>query len=249
MSEIAGHRFAAGHAAENTATAAMCAQRLAEFGLHWVECDVIETRQPTRESGLVLAHDDTLCRLTQEPAAPRISDLTLEEALGFVILEDERLATPAQCVPYVSGMNKIWDVKGAFSDEGLLCLGDTLVQYEVQGESVISSFEHLNILAMQRLFPQFAGFVAAGEGEDPRKIVDIALTADAQGITVHHSLLNVAYPLARNEGLRVITYTINSPKLMEQISNDYPETVICTDHPGLFIGATALSDRQVCSIY
>ena len=70
MTRIFGHRGASGYAPENTIAAFRLA---AETGADGVELDV----QMTRDGKLVVAHDETVDRVSN--GTGRIADLTLKE--------------------------------------------------------------------------------------------------------------------------------------------------------------------------
>lgn len=230
---VVAHRGASGHAPENTMAAF---RRAVEMGARFIETDI----HLTRDAQLVAIHDLTLERTTNgtgmvkqytlehlrqldagawfapEFAGERIP--TLDEILGF--------AREADIVFYLElKADAAWGVEHA--------LINALRRAEEAARTVVLSFHTNSLSTVTRLDPTLlTGHLMEQVASDA---VERAARAGARQIAPHvDSVTPELVEKAHDEGLQVVTWTVNEPARMREmmaagvdgIMTDYPDRLV-----------------------
>ena len=232
--KVWAHRGASAYAPENTREAFSLAVRQGADG---VELDV----QMTRDGELVVAHDETIDRVSD--GSGYIKDFTLEELKRhhFNKLHPE-------CED--SAMPTLKEVYELLLDTGLTVnveIKSGIIQYEGIEEKVLaltkemsmedrviySSFYHPSLVLLKKLDPSVTtgllysdGLIdAAGYGKD---IVGV----DALHPALYHMQDKELIPSARARGLKLHVWTVNGREEMELLAGLGIDAII-TNHPDI----------------
>lgn len=225
---VIGHRGAAGLIDENTLESLQLAIQL---GVDCVEFDV----RRTADNMLVLHHDDSLLRITNDDFVirnTRLSDIKrLRTKNGNTIIE------LSEALKLAGSTTVVIDVKDVGSSDMLLKTCRLFPKASVR----ISSFSLQELLAIQQLEPNAQLFYASYR--QPLRDISIIRHHNFIGLTVNHRWL-LANPLiylrARKNGLKIITYPVN--KLYSKFEQllwcrlimrlfDPNVVQLCTDYP------------------
>jgi glycerophosphoryl diester phosphodiesterase len=211
-----GHRGAGGMAPENTLSSfAMAVQQ----GVDGIELDIHWAHDT-----LWVIHDDTLNRTTN--AKGTLSDHTADALRQFDAGNGDRIPTLAEvfaATPPHVGINI--ELKGT----GCVAPLAALLREQGDRDVLVSSFRHHELADFHRLAPQIA--VGPLFSRWQRDAWDIA--SQLQAWSVHLAARLVTRPrvdTAHAKGLRLLTYTVNSPAAAKRLMN-YGVDGIFTDFP------------------
>ena len=232
MTRIFGHRGASGYAPENTLEAFRLA---AEMGADGVELDV----QMTRDGELVVAHDETVDRVSD--GTGRITDLTLTE-LKKLHFNRTHPEYPEATIPTLG------EVFGLLKPTKLdinIELKNSLIDYQGLERRVIdlaadafdlnrvifSSFNHASMLRVKAIDPRLVcGLLYEASLIEPWEYAS-RLGMDA----LHPHFAEVITPggncrKAHEAGILVHTWTVNSPEVMAAVMKEKADILI-TNYP------------------
>ena len=234
MTRVFGHRGASGYAPENTIEAFRLA---AETGADGVELDV----QMTRDGELVVAHDETIDRVSDGTGL--IAGLTLKElkkhrfnrthpeytdAVIPTLAEVFELLRPTQLVINIELKNSLIDYPG------LERRAIDLAAKEFDLDRVIfSSFNHASMLRVKAIEPQLiCGLLYEASLIEPW---EYALRLGMDALHPHYS--EVITPggncrKAHEAGILVHTWTVNDPEAMAVVMREKADIMI-TNYPDL----------------
>ncbi len=234
MTRIFGHRGASGYAPENTIAAFRLA---AETGADGVELDV----QMTRDGKLVVAHDETVDRVSN--GTGRIADLTLKElkklnfnrthpeceAAEIPMLEEVfELLRSTELSINIELKNSLIDYPGL--EKRVIDL--TMKQFDPD-RIIFSSFNHASMLRVKAIDPRLVcGLLYEASLIEPWEYA-MRLGMDA----LHPQYAEVITPggncrKAHEAGIRVHTWTVNDPEVMAEVLREKADILI-TNYPDL----------------
>ena len=234
MTRIFGHRGASGYAPENTIEAFRLA---AETGADGVELDV----QLTRDGELVVAHDETIDRVSNGNG--RIADMTLKElkklhfnrthpeytdAVIPTLAEVFELLRPTQLVINIELKNSLIDYQGMEKR-----VVDLAAQAFDLNRVIFSSFNHASMLRVKAIEPQLVcGLLYEASLIEPWEYA-LRLGMDA----LHPHFAEVITPggncrKAHEAGILVHTWTVNDPEIMAAVMREKADIMI-TNYPDL----------------
>ena len=229
---IFAHRGASGAAPENTLEAFDLAVRM---GAHGVELDV----HVCRSGELVVAHDETVDRVSDGTGAIRDLSLTELKSLVFsrthpeygnvrlpLLSEVFRMLRPTGLLINIELKNSIVD----YPDLERKVLEETAREFDL-GRVIFSSFNHRSMLRMKRLNPS----VPCGLLYDAAMVRpwEYAKKLGMDAIHPHFSEVLLAGSEcddAHRAGIRVNTWTVNNPEDMDAVLRAGADILI-TNYP------------------
>lgn len=232
MTKIFGHRGASGYAPENTIEAFRLA---AEMGADGIELDV----QMTRDGELVVAHDETVDRVSD--GRGRIADLSLKELKQFrfnrthpeygeatipTLGEVFELLKPTKLEINIELKNSLVDYPGL--EKRVIDL--TVSKFD-PGRVIYSSFNHASMMRIKAIDPRLmCGLLYEASLIEPWEYA-VRLGMDA----LHPQYAEVITPggncrKAHNAGVSVHTWTVNEPEVMKKVLMEKADVII-TNYP------------------
>ena len=232
MTRIYGHRGASGYAPENTIEAFRLA---AETGADGIELDV----QMTRDGELVVAHDETVDRVSD--GTGRIADLTLKElkklhfnrthpeytkAVIPTLKEVFELLRPTELDINIELKNSLIDYPGL--EKRVISLAAESFDLD---RIIFSSFNHASMLRVKAIDPGLVcGLLYEASLIEPWEYAR-RLGMDA----LHPHYAEVITPggncrKAHEAGIRIHTWTVNSPEMLEAVLREKADILI-TNYP------------------
>jgi glycerophosphoryl diester phosphodiesterase len=218
------HRGASGHAPENTLAAFELAIRM---GADFIELDV-----QLAQDELIVFHDDRLERTTNGRGTVR--GKTLAELRSFDAGQGERIPLLTEVLELTAGAVGVnVELKGPGTAEMTVRLLSTYAAGVGWDRFIVSSFGRNALNEVARLEPKVPiGVLTKRPGES-----DLAFARSIGAFSIHPDHRFVNGPLidrARDAGLRVIPYTVNSPREIDLLQTlgaygvftDYPELVV-----------------------
>lgn len=217
--KLIGHRGAAGVALENTLEGFKKAQ---DIGVDAVEFDI----RLTKDGKFVLSHDADISRVSDSPLL--VEHESLETLLAVKLHNGESIPTLEQALDLSLSVPIVIDVKGKAWAQPLVRV---LRRYPEKSIAVIS-FNAAELITFHRLMPEVPTFII--DNKRPFYAIERARRAGLTGVDLSYWVLNpITYWAARNAGLEVITYTINTRWVAKFITMFFPDISITTDSPHL----------------
>lgn len=234
--QIQAHRGASAYAPENT----LPAFRLAvEMNADGIECDI----HLTRDKQFVVCHDDSIDRTSDGKG--KIEDLTLAEikAHDFGAKFDEKFRgttapTLREMLDVVKGMNpvniEIKDFGARFDrDESLNAFYAILREYDILGNTIVSSFEAPILKRLKELHPDVYTCLLYS------RRVGAAAYAQSIGCSAIHpefgKLTKGTVKSAHRRGMKVNCWTVNKEKDVRRMVEMGCDGII-TNFPDVAIG-------------
>lgn len=234
MTRIFGHRGASGYAPENTIEAFRLA---AETGADGVELDV----QMTRDGELVVAHDETIDRVSN--GTGRIADLTLAELKKLRFNRTH----PEYTMAVIPTLGEVFELLRPTGLDINIELKNSLIDYPGLEKRVVSlaadlfdldrvifsSFNHASMLRVKAIDPRLVcGLLYEASLIEPWEYAR-RLGMDA----LHPQYAEVITPggscrKAHEAGIRVHTWTVNNPEVMAAVLQEKADILI-TNYPDL----------------
>lgn len=229
MPLVIAHRTCRGHAPENTLAGI---SKAIEFGADAVEFDV----RCTADGVPVLLHDATVDRMT-DGAGP-LNALTLA-ATRSLNAGGEPVPTLAEAIEAAKGrISLVIELK----EDGIEPQVVEVVRAHdaaVHGCAVYSFLPNA-LAAVRRLEPRLPCALLAASIDDPDETLDAALSINAQGLSVLHTLVDerlIAKTLRRS--LRLYCWTVNEEPDMRRLAllgvdgiiSDYPDKLLTALQP------------------
>ncbi len=219
--KIVGHRGGAGLALENTLSA-LRAGILA--GADYLEFDV----RLTKDNQVILSHDETLERLTDDPRL--IRNLSLHELHQIKLKNGEVMPLLADAIRLADKTPVIIEIK----DDGMARLVLRIVDEFPDANVTIVSFKHREIALVKHLSPKTKAYVSSRT--NPFDLAYVAQAIGADGLVLNFWILNpLTYYYCLNNHLDIMVYTIDSRFLAYFIHFFYPQVMICTNYPQYFV--------------
>jgi glycerophosphoryl diester phosphodiesterase len=222
MTQIIGHRGAAGLALENSPASIKAALALP---IDTIELDL----RRTGDGELVVIHDRHTGRVANHKVY--VSEVSLKELQAIPLHNGEHLMSLDETLQLIDNQKHIViDIKISGIAEELA----RIIAKHPKTTFTISSRKYNELEAIHELLPDLP-FLAQSH-VSPTEVVHDAHQLHATGISINKWLLNpYIYHLAKRAGLKVYVYTVNHPWLMWYISQFYPDVVVYTDHPERFL--------------
>ena len=221
--KIFGHRGAAGLVAENTLESIIEALK---YNVDGIEIDV----HRCKSGELVVIHDETLQRTTNGKG--KVSELTWQELSKYRTIDGYKIPTlnqvldivDAQCVVNVElkGIGTALPVVELLEQQ----IKNTKWEYD---HFVVSSFDHSQLVQIKSKTSMFKLGVLT-EKNIP-SILNVAKTLEA--FSVHppiYSLQQKEVAMAKEEGFKVYTWTVNDSSMIET-SKTWKIDAVITDFP------------------
>jgi len=227
---IVAHRGASSLAPENTMAAVY---KALELGIPWVEIDV----HRTRDSVLVILHDETLDRTTNgkgEVARKRLNELAELDAGSWFgpefagepipTLEEVLLACKDKAVVLI-------ELKGARTEKLTV---ELVRELDMTDQVIIQSFDHQAVAKAKTLAPEIPTFILVRQDNNAQGLVNTAKFYNADGIGIRRNLLTPELiVLAHEESLVIIPWTVDDPTEMKEflqlgvdgIITNYPQVL------------------------
>jgi glycerophosphoryl diester phosphodiesterase len=236
---IIGHRGASAHAPENT----MAAFRLAmEVGADGIEFDV----RLSRDGIPVVVHDDNLRRTGLDPH--RVSDLSAAELKQIDVgkwfdptsFANEHLPTLKDVLNLfetTSGLLYL-EMKSAGSEREQLARGcsEALNESNLKHRVIVECFDLASIQLLKDIDPSiktaalFELRICRPASRDGHRLVEDALAVSASEIALHHRLADPkTVALAKQEGLRVVVWTVDDANWIRRAKSDGIDALITND--------------------
>lgn len=215
--KIIGHRGAAGLALENTLESIRVAK---EIGVDAIEIDV----RLTSDKHFVLCHDHTVGRVSKHNHIIKNHKISQLEQLD--LHNGENLPSLSDALREAGETPFVIEVKG--SGWGRF-LAEYLVNHEIK-DSTIISFSHNDLAFLKRKCPSVQTFSI--ERTKAFEAIQLAKQNHFTGVDFNYWLLNpLTYWLAKRKNLKIIVYTVNSPRIAWLLSKFFPDIGITTDFP------------------
>lgn len=215
---IIGHRGAAGLALENSEDSLRAALK---HDMDAIEFDI----HRTRDGHLVVLHDRHTGRIANKRLY--VNKVTLAELQSLKLKNGQRIMTLEEV------LRLIGDKKPVVIDIKDLGCADELLRLLAAYPKVQASFTSLKYSELEKLHaarPDLPIFVR--DLLNPFEIIQTARRLHAQGVSLNMWLINpLTYRLAKQRGLELRVYTVNSPRLARFFRKFYPDIVIYTNHP------------------
>jgi glycerophosphoryl diester phosphodiesterase len=212
-----GHRGAAGHAPENTLLAI---ERAFALGVNSFEVDVRNVH-----GELIIFHDDTVDRITT--ASGRLSDFSIEELRSLDLGEGQKIPFLREilcALPPETNINL--ELAGYdTAKETLEIISDCNID---QNRVLISSFLHPELEIVRSFNSEIK--IATLIGHHP---CDIGFARDLQSYAINYQrdYFNAdAVKMAKDAGFRVMVYTVNDPRDMQDMKEMGVDAIFC-DYP------------------
>lgn len=205
---VIGHRGAMGHAPENTLQAIQIAL---DIGVDWIEIDVYAV-----ENEMVVIHDDDVDRTTNGHGP------VMEHSLADLRKLD---AGNGQQIPLLSEVVNLIDAKVGLNIElkgpgtaapVINYLNTQLPPHWAADQILLSSFDHLELLAAKRLSPVYNRAPLFWNGEIDYDFV----MRELEAVCINPSLRMVNQTIvdeAHSNGLAVLVYTVNEKADIERM--------------------------------
>lgn len=221
--QIIGHRGARGLAPMNTKAAIKAALKA---GVDWVEFDV----RRTKDNKVVLMHDSHTARVALRPR--RISRTNYSKLAAAKTYSKESIATITEAFAAIGGKAKInVEIKSKGCAETIVDHIERMVKAGAPyNHFLISSFNVERLREVHRLNAQIP--LALLHGIHPGKFLKVrALRLSAVGFW-RKRLPKKIIEQAKIRHLPVYVYTVNKPKLAEQLAAKGVDRIV-TDRPDL----------------
>lgn len=231
MTQIIGHRGAAGVDLENTIPSFQAA---IDIGVSTFEFDV----HITKDNQFVVCHDDNLMRVSTGNG--HIKDLTYAELQKIPLKNGATVPLLSEVLDLARKHHiaVIVEVKIRQELEALCELLDTYQDLDM----TVASFKHDAIASIRKLRPDYRLYLA--ESHHPVEVLQKAKAMKVQGIDLNYKLLNpLTYIMAKHWKLNIMVYTVNNPWIKRAIALIYPNVAICTDHPERFVERSSYHER------
>lgn len=222
---ITSHAACKGHAPENTLAGIRAALKY--------KADAIEIDLHCTSDGVpVLIHDETLDRTTDGTGA--VNALTLRQARKLDAGKGERIPTLKEVLDAVDGRALlVLEIKGRDTEKEILAVVRRAKALE---RCVVHSFSPKVVGRIRELEPRMpASLLTGGPGvDDPKKLFDLALSLNAQGVAINHDVVTPQLVRAAHlRELRVSTWTVDLEKDVRRvvragvdaITTNYPDRV------------------------
>jgi len=206
------HRGASGHATENTLLAF---QMAVEMGADGIECDIRETR----DGHLVIFHDATLKRMTNQSQA--IARCPLTQLAQMSLRKGIDTPRPEENIPELSQLFEAikspcllnLEIKKA-TPEKLL---DQVYRYHAQKRVLLSSFEGALLSKIRSLDSEIAiGYLL--EKEVTTAMVKKAKAIGARSLHLHvKKITKKVIERVHGEGFHLYVYTVDDPGGMARL--------------------------------
>jgi glycerophosphoryl diester phosphodiesterase len=222
---VTSHAACKGHAPENTLAGIRAALK---YKADAIEIDL----HCTRDGVPVLIHDETVDRTT-DGAGP-IAALTLRQARKLDAGKGERIPTLREVFETVSGHSlMVLEIKARNIEEEVLAV---VKRARALDYCVVHSFSPKIVERIRKLEPRMpASLLTGGPGvADQKKLFDLALSINAQGIAVNHDVVTAQLVRAAHlRELRFSAWTADLEKDVRRlaragvgaITSNYPDRV------------------------
>jgi len=222
---ITSHAACKGHAPENTLAGIRAALR------H--KADAIEIDlHCTRDAVPVLIHDETVDRTTGGTGP--IAGLSLRQARALDAGRGERIPTLREVLDTVRGRAlMVLEIKAFDIEPEVLAV---VRRAKALDWCAVHSFQPRVVRRVRKLEPRMpCSLLTGGPGvKDPKKLFDIVLSINAQGVAVHHEAVTPKLVRAAHlRELRFSTWTVDRridtrrvcAAGVDAITTDYPDRV------------------------
>lgn len=185
----------------------------------------------TSDGVIVVMHDHTTRRTATENVA--IQDTTFQRLQEIVLRDGQPIPTLEQVLQHAGKQTIYIDIKAKGCAEPLLRLTQRFPKLHI----VYASFHQSELLRIRELAPDAETFLYIRKEDTyflprPIKMIKTALSIGATGIAIDKLYLNPGiYKLAKQVGLQMYTYSINSGRTAQLVSRLYPGVDIATKHP------------------
>jgi glycerophosphoryl diester phosphodiesterase len=220
---VLAHRGASAAARENTVAAFVEARRVGADG---VELDV----RRSADGALVVHHDTGIA------GAGPIAMLEVADLPSFVPLLDAAIAACGELLVDI----ELKDLPGEPGwDPGYplaAMVAGFVVEQELAGRVVVSSFELAAVDAVRRLEPAIATAWLTPSGFDQAAALESVVAAGHRALRPHHSAVTAGLvAAAHSSGIRIVTWTVDEPGRMAEMAVAGVDGLI-TNHPDLARG-------------
>ena len=219
MVKVVGHRGAAGEEPENTIRSVV---KAIECGADFVEVDV----RSTKDSVLVLLHDETLDRTTNGSGLLR--EYTFNEIRNLDAGKGERIPRVEEVLDVIKGKCKLLlELKEIGWEKGLF---DIVKRKGMLDDVIFISFYKECVEVLKELGAE-VGIIFS---KRPYEYLKYAKDLGLKFVAPHYRLVDEEFlSIAKEYGLNVNVWTINDVSLMEKfiklkvfaITSDYPCTL------------------------
>lgn len=219
---VIAHRGGAGLAPENTLKSLQAGK---QAGADALECDI----QITKDSELILCHDDTLLRIAGK--STKIADLTLKEINLVVTHSGEPIPTLAEALETAGDTPLVIEGKGTGWAKPLA----KELSAHVGTKPMVISGDHPELFIFSKEAPGYETF--AINDHAPFNAIHSAKLLGLSGISTGFSHYNpFLYWYCKRYNLRMITSPINKPRYVRFFHFFYPQVMITTDFPNKIKG-------------
>ncbi len=235
--KVVAHRGYSGHYPENTMLAF---RKAVEAGCDGIELDVHETK----DGHLVVIHDETIDRTTN--GTGRICDMTLAElkqynaaALWEGIYEPEEIPTFDEYCAWAATQDIYTNIEiktdTTFYPDIEQKTWDTIVKYGLEKKVLFSSFNHITLVRMQKIVPDYVELGALIFEDTGARVFTGEFCKESGFQCLHPSMkiLNEEIVKSCNDnGIKLNVWTVNDMKGLEQLQRWNCESII-TNFPGV----------------
>lgn len=206
-------------------------QAARELGFTHLELDV----HLTRDGVPIVMHDPTVSRMTGQKG--RICRMTLEELRRLRVAGSEPIPTLEEALALVRGQ---MIVNVELKQSGRLYPGleeavaKTIAALDMSSEVIVTSFDHFSLVEFRRHMPETAlGPIVYGTSSD---LFHWMRQMEARYLSIKYTYLTPSLIRAcKEEGIRLIAWTVNDRAAMRRIYAWDPSILICTDELELWL--------------
>lgn len=215
--KIIGHRGAAGLALENTLESIKVAK---EVGVDAIEIDA----RLTSDGRLVLCHDPSVSRVSNESHI--VKKHSYDKIKEILLHNGESVPSLQKALKVAGDTPLVIEMKGSGWSSQLAKL---LIKANANN-SIVISYDHGELLKFTKLMPNIQTYSI--ERTKAFEALQLAKIYHFTGVDFNYWLLNpLTYLIAKRKKLKIIVYTVNSPRIAWLLSVCYPDIAIATDYP------------------
>ena len=225
---IFGHRGSRTVEAENTLAAIAIADVAGAYG---VEIDI----RPCADGELVVFHDETLERMTQQLDTRSIASLSVAELQAIDLGRGARIPTLREVLAFCRERSLALNVELKRDvpnrRQAVIAAARLLRSYHLGSELWVSSFDPIMLGGFHVLAPSLRiGLLLAHKDKVSRHLGPVARPLGAKNIHPEHTLVQGDRLTAwRAAGLRVVTWTVNEPSRIAELATMGVDAIISDD--------------------
>lgn len=228
--KVIAHRGASSLELENTASSL---KRALNIGVDAIEIDV----RLTKDRHPVLCHDADFETMSSKDI--KIKHTTLKQLRAIPLLDGSTVLTLNEALKLAGSTPLIIELKESGCARRVL----NTIDHFPKASVTIASFKLGELTVVHDINPNIP--VYGLNRTQPLDAIHLAQILGLSGVGLNYWILNpLTYLLARRAKLKMYVYTVNNAFIGKFIGWLYPQVLICTDKPHLFVKSRRKSRRK-----